>query len=150
MVSRAVQFCFTLILTCWRTHHLGIQDENDYCPVHHGSRIHSTVYEPKGGHPFNGHPKGGPRKWTERQGHSPKVHCTVFEHNSAALELARLLKMRQRTKHINQAFHHFREHVEHQEIIVNATPTDNQMADILTKPLPEADFVRHRLSIMGW
>ena len=80
----------------------------------------------------------------------PKVHCTIFEDNSGALELARLPNMRPRTKHINQAFHHFREHVEHQEIIVNATPTDKQMADILTKPLPEAVFVRHRLSIMGW
>ena len=58
--------------------------------------------------------------------------------------------MRPRTKHINQAFHHFREHVERQEIIVNAMPKDKQMADILTKPLPEAVFIRHRLSIMGW
>ena len=80
----------------------------------------------------------------------PKVHCTIFEDNSGALELARLPKMRPRTKHINQAFHHFREHVERQEIIMNATPTDKQMADILTKPLPEAVFVRHRHSIMGW
>ena len=80
----------------------------------------------------------------------PKVHCTVFEDNSGALELARLPKMRPRTKHINQAFHHFRGHVERQEIIVNATPTDRQMADILTEPLPEAVFVRHRHSIMGW
>ena len=80
----------------------------------------------------------------------PKVHCTVFEDNSGALELARMLKMRPCTKHINQAFHHFCEHVEHQEIIVNATPTDKQMADILTKPLSEAVFICHRLSIMGW
>ena len=80
----------------------------------------------------------------------PKVHCTVFEDNSGALELARLPKMRPCAKHINQAFHHFRAHVERQEIIVNATPTDRQMADILTKPLPEAVFVRHRHSIMGW
>ena len=80
----------------------------------------------------------------------PKVHCTVLEDNSGALELARLPKMRPRTKHINQAFHHFREHVECQEIIVNAMPTDKQMVDILAKPLPEAVFVRHRLSIMGW
>ena len=65
----------------------------------------------------------------------PKVPCTVFEDNSGALELARLPKMRPRTKHINQAFHHFREHVEHKDIIMNATPTDDQMADILTKPL---------------
>ena len=38
----------------------------------------------------------------------PQVHCTVFEDKSGALELARLPKMRPRTKHINQAFHHFR------------------------------------------
>ena len=54
----------------WHTHHLGIQDANNYRPVHHGSGIHSAVYEPKAGHPFNGHPKGDPRKWTKRQGHS--------------------------------------------------------------------------------
>ena len=80
----------------------------------------------------------------------PKVHCTVFKDNSDALELARLPKMRPRSKHINQSFHHFREHVEHQEIIINATPTDKQMADILTKLVPEAVFIRQRLSIMGW
>ena len=40
----------------------------------------------------------------------PKVHCTVFEDNSGALELARLPKMRPRTKRINQSFHHFREY----------------------------------------
>ena len=38
----------------------------------------------------------------------PKVHCTVFEDNSGALELARLPKIRPRTKHINQSYHHFR------------------------------------------
>ena len=80
----------------------------------------------------------------------PQMHCMVFEDNSGALELARLPKMRPRTKHINKAFHHFGEHIERQEIVINATPTGNQMADILTKPLPEAAFAQHRLSIMGW
>ena len=37
----------------------------------------------------------------------PKVHCTVFEDNSGALELARLPKIRPRTKHITQSYHHF-------------------------------------------
>ena len=80
----------------------------------------------------------------------PKIHCTVFEDNSGALELARMPKMRPRTKHINQSYHHFREYVERQEILIQATPTDEQLADILTKPLPENLFVRHRQSIMGW
>ena len=34
----------------------------------------------------------------------PKVHCTVFEDNSGALELARLPKIRLRAKHINQSY----------------------------------------------
>ena len=80
----------------------------------------------------------------------PKVHCTVFKDNSGALELARLPKLRPRTKHINQSFHHFREFVDRGEVDVQFTPTNKQMADILTKPLPEASFVRHRLEIMGW
>ena len=80
----------------------------------------------------------------------PKVHCTVFEDNSGALELARLPKIRPRTKHINQSYHHFREHVERQEVTIQSTPTEDQLADILTKPLPEVSFTRHRKTIMGW
>ena len=80
----------------------------------------------------------------------PKVHCTVFKDNSGALELGRLPKIRLRTKHINQLYHHFREHVEHQEVSIQSTPTDAQVADILTKPLAEAPFMHHRQAIMGW
>ena len=74
----------------------------------------------------------------------------MFEDNSGALELARLPKICPQTKHINQSFHHFREHVECQVMIIKATPTDEQMADILNKPLAEAAFVRHHKAIMGW
>ena len=80
----------------------------------------------------------------------PKVICTVFEDNSGALELARLPKIRPRTKHINQAYHHFREHVERKEILIEATPTKRQIADVLTKPLAEPAFAQHRKAIMGW
>ena len=80
----------------------------------------------------------------------PKIHCTVFEDNSGALELARLPKVCPRTKHINQSFHHFREYVERQEIHIQATPTEERLANILTKTLLENSFVRHRQSIMGW
>ena len=80
----------------------------------------------------------------------PKVHCTVFEDNSGALELARLPKIRPRTKHINQSYHHFREHVERKEILIEATPPEQQIADILNKPLAEPAFTRHRRAIMGW
>ena len=41
----------------------------------------------------------------------PKVYCKAFEDNSGALEIARLPKMRPRTKAINVIYHHFREYV---------------------------------------
>ncbi len=37
----------------------------------------------------------------------PYVYCKVFEDNLGALELARLPKLRPRTKHINVCYHHF-------------------------------------------
>ena len=77
----------------------------------------------------------------------PRIHCTVFEDNSGALELARLPKIRPRTKHINQSYHHFRERVERKNIIIEATPTEHQIADILNKPLAEPAFTRHRKAI---
>jgi hypothetical protein len=41
----------------------------------------------------------------------PYVYCKVFKDNSGALELARLPKLRPRTKHINVCYHNFCEHV---------------------------------------
>ena len=80
----------------------------------------------------------------------PKVHCMVFEDNSGALELARLPRICPRTKLINQSFHHFREYVECQEVTIQSTLTDEQLADILTKPLVEAAFICHCKAMMGW
>jgi len=38
---------------------------------------------------------------------TPVVHCKAFEDNSGALELSLVPKMRPRTKHINNVYHHF-------------------------------------------
>ena len=80
----------------------------------------------------------------------PKAMCKVFEDNSGALEIARLPKMRPRTKHINVKYHHFREYVERKEIEIYAITTDKQQADLLTKNLPGPLFAQLREAIMGW
>jgi hypothetical protein len=46
----------------------------------------------------------------------PHVYCKIFEDNSGALKLARLPKLRPRTKHINVCCHHFREHVRSRKV----------------------------------
>ena len=81
---------------------------------------------------------------------TPVVHCKVFEDNSGAIELVRLPKIRPRTKHINNTYHHFREYVAKGEIPILAIPSADQPADILTKPLAVETFVRHRKFIQGW
>jgi hypothetical protein len=79
----------------------------------------------------------------------PIVYCKVFEDNSGALELARLPKLRPRTKHINVCYHHFREHVRKGIIKILPVSTDDQIADTLTKPLAQNAFVRHRQFLCG-
>ena len=77
------------------------------------------------------------------------VHCRVFQDNSGALEIANNPKYRPRTKHINNRWHFFRSYIG-TYLSVLAVDTLNQVADIYTKPLPEALFCKHRLSIQGW
>ena len=78
------------------------------------------------------------------------VRCSVFEDNMGALELSKVPKMRPRTKHINIKYHHFRKHVQDGTITVQHISTEEQIADIFTKPLSEKLFKKHRQSIMGW
>lgn len=80
----------------------------------------------------------------------PVVRCKAFEDNSGALELARLPKMRPRTKHINVKYHHFREAVEQKRVTILHVPSEEQLGDLLTKNLPRDQFITLRRAIMGW
>jgi hypothetical protein len=64
--------------------------------------------------------------------------------------MARAPKMCPRTKHINIKYHHFIEHVSSGLLSLHAITSDQQMADIFTKPLADALFINHRRSISGW
>ena len=65
----------------------------------------------------------------------PKVFCRVFEDNSGALEIATVPKMRPRTKTINIKYHHFRQYVDRGEIEVKAINSEDNPADMMTKPV---------------
>ncbi len=81
---------------------------------------------------------------------TPTVHCRVFEDNAAALEIARVPKLRPRTRHINVIYHHFRDEVANKQIQLNAIGSKDQYADTLTKATPSSTLKRHRRYIMGW
>jgi Reverse transcriptase (RNA-dependent DNA polymerase) len=80
----------------------------------------------------------------------PAVHCKVFEDNSGALEMAKVPKMRPRTKHMNIKYHHFRDAVERGLVTIHKIGTEDQLADIFTKPLGDALYIKQRIGILGW
>jgi hypothetical protein len=79
----------------------------------------------------------------------PYVYCKVFEDNSGALELARLHKLRFRTKHINVCYHDFCKHVRKGLIKIFLVGTSDQTTDVLTKALAQNHFVHHRIHLCG-
>jgi hypothetical protein len=58
--------------------------------------------------------------------------------------------MRPRAKHLNIKYHHFREEVRKGTVSIYHKGTEDQIADIFTKPLPETSFVKFRERMMGW
>jgi hypothetical protein len=86
----------------------------------------------------------------------PRFCITIYEDNAGAIELARLPKLRPRTKHLAIQYHHFRSWTtkgpndEEPRIQVQHITTDNQQADIFTKPLPRPQFQALRKLICGW
>ena len=81
-----------------------------------------------------------------------KLMYRVFEDNSGALELANVPKMRPRTKHINLVYHHFRSRVITRsnpdgDVTIEYIKTEDQLADIFTKPLaaPQFELLRKRI-----
>jgi histone deacetylase 1/2 len=80
----------------------------------------------------------------------PKVFCKAFEDNSGALEMAKVPKLRPRTKHLNLAYHHFRDWVRDSKVLIYSIKSEDQIADVLTKPLPQNSFLKHRKQLLGY
>ena len=79
------------------------------------------------------------------------VRCTLFKYNSGAfLDIARTPKMLPRTKHINIIYHHFQEYICCHLIHIEYVSTQDQVADIFTKPLPLALFRKYRMKLQKW
>ncbi len=79
----------------------------------------------------------------------PYIYCKVFEDNAGALELARLPKLRPRTKHINVCHDHYCKHVQKGLIKIFPINTKDQIADVLTKALAQDDFQCHCRHMCG-
>ena len=80
----------------------------------------------------------------------PNVHCSLFEDNNGALELAKTPRYRPRTKHIAVKYHHFRSHVKSGRIKILPIDTREQIADQFTKGLSTDTFRYLRFQLLGW
>ena len=80
----------------------------------------------------------------------PKLHLKVYQDNTGAIEMANNPKYRPRTKHLNIRLHHFRKYISSGKISIVKIHTNDQEADIFTKPLPVEQFQKLRKCIIGW
>jgi hypothetical protein len=79
----------------------------------------------------------------------PTVHCKAFDDDTEAVEMARLPKMRSRTKHINIKYHHIRDAVVVGLTSIHHVTMTLQLANILTKLLTIQVFEYLRKFVMG-
>ena len=80
----------------------------------------------------------------------PVISCTLFEDNAGALQLATTHKTCPPTKHLALKYHHFCSHISLGLILILPINTFEQLADIFTKPLPEATFKYLHFKLLGW
>jgi Reverse transcriptase (RNA-dependent DNA polymerase) len=89
----------------------------------------------------------GPQSFVDTHMHQ----STIFEDNTGCLELANKPdQYRPRTKHIGIKWHHFQDTVKNGSVIVQKINTTMQLADPLTKPLPQPRFETLCKLLMGW
>ena len=71
----------------------------------------------------------------------------IYVDNKSAIDLAKNPVYHDRSKHINTRYHFIREWIARKDVQVIHTRSENQVADILTKPINEKDFSRQRMML---
>eukprot|EP00253_Pinus_taeda_P015728 PITA_15728 len=80
------------------------------------------------------------RRMLRSLGQEQAKTTVIFCDNSSAITLSKNLVFHKRTKHIDIRFHYIRELVSNGEIVLEHCRTQEQVADILTKPLDQKSF----------
>ncbi|GLI71656.1 hypothetical protein VaNZ11_016937 [Volvox africanus] len=77
----------------------------------------------------------------------PVKAVRIWDDNQGAISLIRNPITSFRSKHIDVQYHFVRERELFGYVVFEYCPTERMVADMLTKPLPEAQFVKFRLSM---
>jgi hypothetical protein len=89
------------------------------------------------------------RRLLEGLGYKQEGATLILEDNQGCIALSENPVNHQRTKHIDVQYHFVRERVESGEVRLVYVPTEHQLADILTKPLPKARVEELRKGMLG-
>ncbi|KAJ0389486.1 hypothetical protein ATCC90586_012101 [Pythium insidiosum] len=77
-------------------------------------------------------------------GLQPRGASTILLDNKSAISIATNQGYTPRAKHIDLRAHFVRDHVEQGDIALKHVPTEQQLADFLTKPVPTPRLVALR------
>ena len=82
------------------------------------------------------------RRLLNELGQATKAPTHLHIDNQSAIAIARNPEFHDRTKHIDVRYHFLRQRVDDEEILLTYLPTDDQIADVLTKGLARAKHKR--------
>ena len=85
--------------------------------------------------------------WLKQQLHDYGItldHIPLFYDNTSAINLTKNPIMHSRTKHIKIRHHFIRDHVQKGDCVLEFIDSENQLADIFTKPLVKESFYKIR------
>ena len=74
----------------------------------------------------------------------------IYEDTKGCIDLSQNPVHHKRSKHIDVRYHYIREKVESNDIILIYVNTQEQLADLLTKPLPKQQTQKLREPILGY
>ena len=81
---------------------------------------------------------------------TPDVKCRIWEDNKSCIAVAESRKPPLWTKHIALKYHFFRGVIARGQAKISHIDTKDQIADILTKPIDDAQFFVIHKKLIGW
>lgn len=90
-------------------------------------------------------------KWIRKLLSELNIHCTepvvIYEDNQSCIRVADDQKSNKRMKHLDIKYHFIVEAIKGDEIQIQYKPTNEQLADIMTKGLGRNLFIEHRANL---
>jgi hypothetical protein len=84
------------------------------------------------------------RQLITEMGYEQMAATIIHEDNESAIDCTKNPVSHSKMKHIDVKYHVIRDYIEQQQIKVQWISTDEQLADMFTKPLPPSTFIRLR------